>query len=787
MKNKLTMRILTLLFLGLLLLPASSISQQPVHITLISDTEKAEVDDDYDFLQSTKSEILTLLQERYTITFSESYAGHSPQAISTALDNAFADEQTDIVVAVGTMSSGLLALRPNFEKPAIASIIIDPQLQQIGITPEGTSGKPNFTYLATPFDIKRDLEMLHRIHPYQHLGVVGGTELINSLPFLGSLFENYLQDIGAKVDVVTFRKNVEQTLSDISPEVDAVYVLPLFDDMSEEELGLFFEKINERKLPSAALLGERYLENGALIGYQSATNLQRMPRRIALNVMKILEGADAGNLPVGMESYTENLSINMATSRLIEVYPDWDVMSEATQLKIDVLKTDRVLTLEGAIAEAMQSNLALRVAQAEPQLSQKDIDLAISDMLPQVDVSTSYQAIDKNTALTRQGAQGQLNWLASGSFSQLVLAEPVFANIAIQRILKKSAEYGLVESQLDVVIDVSEAYLNVLRAKSNLDIQQQNLAVTRENYDITRAKEAVGYSGASDINRWEAQLALANIELNDAVASYRQARFLLNQLLNRPINEEFQLEDVTLGEQMLMVTDTRLNFINNYGELDRFSDFLVEDAMTRLPELGQFDAGIAAQERLELSQQRAFYLPTLAISGSANRVLQKSRVPDFAPDTENFTTWDIGLGLQYPIFQGGARKHSLEQTRIGILQLQDQRADVRNQLELRIRSNMELVGASFSRVELSRQAANASQKNFEIVQDAYSAGQVNIVTLIDAQNNALQTELSALNAVYTFTLDFLYLERSIGSYYFLDSPAERDAFFQRMSSFMGGD
>ena len=78
---------------------------------------------------------------------------------------------------------------------------------------------------------------------------------------------------------------------------------------------------------------------------------------------------------------------------------------------------------------------------------------------------------------------------------------------------------------------------------------------------------------------------------------------------------------------------------------------------------------------------------------------------------------------------------------------------------------------------LSQTAAEASQKNYEIVQDAYSAGQSNITNLIDAQNNALATDLNATNAIFTFILDFLNLERSIGFYSFLATPEEKATFF----------
>ena len=261
----------------------------------------------------------------------------------------------------------------------------------------------------------------------------------------------------------------------------------------------------------------------------------------------------------------------------------------------------------------------------------------------------------------------------------------------------------------------------------------------------------------------------------------------MNQLLNRPINEPFSVQEENLEDQMLIVTSGRLEAINDYGQLDKFTNFIVEYAQERLPELEFLDNNISLQERLKLSNERAFYLPTVALSGSANRVFDKYDVPEVFEPKDNVTTWNLGVGVSYPIFQGNLRRKQLEQADLTLQQLNLTRNNIQNQLELGIRSNMETIYVSFSRMDLSREAANAATKNFDIVRDAYNQGQANITTLIDAQNNTLQAELNANNAVYSFILDFLRLERSIGFFYFLASEEEKTDFFQRAQVYLMGE
>ncbi|MEM9865662.1 MAG: hypothetical protein AAF938_28905, partial [Myxococcota bacterium] len=82
-----------------------------------------------------------------------------------------------------------------------------------------------------------------------------------------------------------------------------------------------------------------------------------------------------------------------------------------------------------------------------------------------------------------------------------------------------------------------------------------------------------------------------------------------------------------------------------------------------------------------------------------------------------------------------------------------------------------------------RDAATAAGENLDLVRDAYRRGTVTIITLIDAQNQALLSNLSANNAVYDFMVDFLAVERASASFGFRMSEDERNDFVTRLERF----
>jgi outer membrane protein TolC len=100
-----------------------------------------------------------------------------------------------------------------------------------------------------------------------------------------------------------------------------------------------------------------------------------------------------------------------------------------------------------------------------------------------------------------------------------------------------------------------------------------------------------------------------------------------------------------------------------------------------------------------------------------------------------------------------------------------------------VRAALHTAGASFASIEQTRNAAEASRKNLELVTDAYSQGATSIVTLLDAQNSALVSSEAAENAVYDFIVDLMNVERATGTFDFFRTAGEREAYFKRLDDF----
>ena len=86
-------------------------------------------------------------------------------------------------------------------------------------------------------------------------------------------------------------------------------------------------------------------------------------------------------------------------------------------------------------------------------------------------------------------------------------------------------------------------------------------------------------------------------------------------------------------------------------------------------------------------------------------------------------------------------------------------------------------------MRLSATAETAANENLSLVTDAYSQGTISITELIDAQNNALQAQLNAVNAQYRFMLDWIEIQRAIANFDLLLTPNGFDQWYELLDAY----
>ncbi|HXI04571.1 MAG TPA: TolC family protein, partial [Candidatus Saccharimonadales bacterium] len=420
----------------------------------------------------------------------------------------------------------------------------------------------------------------------------------------------------------------------------------------------------------------------------------------------------------------------------------------------------------------------------------QDVREAQAGVRPQIDLRATGVLIDEDRAASSFGQQPQRTLSAGVRLNQLLWSNRAFGNVGVQADIQRSRESGYEASRMDVVLEATQAFLDVLRAQTLERIRRQNARLTEDNLRLAERRRDLGAGGPADVYRWRSQLAT---DRQDAIAARQRveiARALLNRILHRPIEEPFAAETPDLLDPSLVTGQGRLRpYIDDPWSFEVFRDFMVADGLVRAPELEALDASIEAAQASRRIAVRSLWAPDIALFGDLSERLATGgagsdpALPLPGLRRADDRDWSLGLQASFPLFSGGAKWAHLRRSSETLQELRLQRKAAEERIELRIRTSLFRIASSSPAIGLSREAAGAARQNLDLVRDAYSRGSVPILDLLDAQNAALVADQVASNAVFDFLIDLMEVQRATVNYDFFRSSEEREAWFRKVDDY----
>lgn len=733
-----------------------------------------------------KQEINELTEGEFNVQFptDQSIDGEwTISGIKQSIDRLLSRPEVALIITLGHVASNEVCKHRDLEKPVIAPFVIDAEIQKLPLK-EGTSGVNNLSYIDLLRRFDHDIQVFKNIAPFNHLTILTGNLMIQAIPELRKAARQIADKLAIDLSMVTIEKDVGEALENLSPSTDAVLIGPLLR-VTPDDFQKLVSELTKRRLPSFSFWGREEVELGILASMSPESSLQYLARNVAVKVLEILRGENAGTLDVAFAP-GEQLTINMATARAIDIYPSLSILTEADLLNEERKDIQRVLTLEKAVQEALTTNLDLAATEKKVAAGAQQVLEARSQLFPQLELSSQGVVIDDDRAKTSGGSMPERTWKGFATGSQLLYSEKAWSNYTVQKHFQTSRVEEREALKLDIIEAATTAYLNVLKAKTVERIQKNNLKLTRANLERAHVRQSIGIAGPDEVYRWESEIANSRQLVLEAESATLDAMNALNRILHRPLQELFIAKEAELSDPLLVVSDKLFfNLVNNPQNLNIFREFMVNEGLEIAPELRQLDAAIAAQERTLVSAKRAFWLPIFLLQGDVTELFADdgAGTRDQALRGLNDTDWSVGVFATFPFFSGGEKRATLRRAREELARLGFERNATAERIEQRILNTINLTRASYPSIQLSRDAADAAHKNLTLVTDSYAQGIKSIIDLLDAQNLVLVSDQRAANAVYDFLIDLMNLQRAVGKFDLFLGKEDRLAWLQKMEDF----
>lgn len=392
--------------------------------------------------------------------------------------------------------------------------------------------------------------------------------------------------------------------------------------------------------------------------------------------------------------------------------------------------------------------------QNDPQLlsvaAQRDqafeaITSSRSALLPQINLTAGYNLTRGDTEYDSNlvnDVSNDANALTAGvSFSQALYNRASWISLDTAEKSARQADATYAATQQALILRVSQAYFEVLRAQDNLVFVRAEKAAVGRQLEQTKQRFEVGLSAITDVH--------------DAQAQYDQV--LADEVLaeNALTNSYESLREITGQEHKdLNILDTR-RFTASPSTVP--AESLIDEAKTKnLTLLSSRILQDIARDNISLASSG--HLPTLSLDGGYNYGDTSHSSRDNT--TDNF---NIGVNLAVPLYTGGNVTSQTKQAEYAyVAASEDLEAQYRSVVK-DVRAQNNNINASIGALRAYQQAVISARSALEATEAGFDVGTRTIVDVLDATRRLYDANKNLSNARYDYILSVLQLRQAVGT------------------------
>ena len=408
--------------------------------------------------------------------------------------------------------------------------------------------------------------------------------------------------------------------------------------------------------------------------------------------------------------------------------------------------------VEQYVSEGLRSNLALRSETLEVEKAAAALAAARARLFPELSLQARYTQAEGgreftlpfgtalnpaystlNDLLAAQGQRGQFPQLEDQTVqflreeeqdTRLTVRQPIFApalsaSVRAQSALLDANNYRRMAFARTLRRDVTNAYIDWLKARSSVDIVAASEALLNENLRVNQSLFDNGRVTEDQVLRARAELLEVEQQKREVENLATQAQSFFNFLLNRD-----------LLTQIVASTPP-----DTASQRDAALELLWSQALERRPEVGQTrELTRASAHQVRAVQAQRW--PTLSFGFDAGTQGADYRFGD----GYNFST--ASLVFTWRLFDAGGDAARVRQSQATERQLVLRQEEIAQQIRLEVQQAFDRLQTSRESLVTAQARAEASRAAFRIASRKRDEGVINQVEFIDARSTLTRAELN---------------------------------------------
>ncbi len=382
----------------------------------------------------------------------------------------------------------------------------------------------------------------------------------------------------------------------------------------------------------------------------------------------------------------------------------------------------RAQSLEEAMISAYQNNPTLQAQRASLRATDEAVPQALSNWRPTIEATADYgrRALHTSEATGTNLRQHRDPRSFGVSIEQTIFRGfRSFAEASEAENDVKAARATLAATEQDVLLDVVEAYMNVVRDQAVVELNASNEQVLQRQLEATRDRFQVGEITRTDVHQAEARLARATADRIQAEGDLQASRAGFENVVG------FPPETLTAPTAPVTMPDSREDAIKL--ALKGHPDIVAADYSER-----------SAQD--EVDGVRGELLPTIDVTGTADRNF------DSVAETSRITSFQGTVSLTVPLYQSGSVYSRLREAKQTVSQERRDLEKARRDAAENAATSWESLMTAQARIKSFETQIRAAQIALDGVVREAGVGSRTVLDVLDAEQELLDAKVSAVRA-----------------------------------------
>ena len=401
-------------------------------------------------------------------------------------------------------------------------------------------------------------------------------------------------------------------------------------------------------------------------------------------------------------------------------------------------------TLLQVYKTALENDPAYLAAYADYQAVVESKNQRVSPLLPNLGLSGQYEDVSQDYSDLGKFDYDEYSY--SLNLNQALFRYNDWVALRQAKLQVAQAEANFNNARQELILRVTERYVEVLAAGDNLAFAKGEMEAIGEQLNQTKQRYEVGLSAITDVHEAQArydQAVAQNIEAENLLANTKENL--------REVTGRYYEYLAPLSEKSPLVAPDPQD-VNAWLEVakERSLSLLAAEKAMQI-----------AQE--EISRNRAGHYPTLDLVASyAYRETDGGSA--LAPITgREIDDTRVGVQLNLPLYEGGRVSSLTQEAAFRYQQAKDLYEQQRRATERETRSAYLNVLANISSVRAFRQALTSSKTALQATEAGYEVGTRTAVDVLNSRREVYRAERDYARSRYTYIQQTLRLRAAVGT------------------------